>query len=126
MEYPSEYLYEALVQSTDDYVYICNMKTGFSVYSGAGKGFDLRRGSVLLLSTGRILCIRMTGIVFINPIWKSEKIKEMPIMWNFGQNRNGEYVWLRCRGHLIRDEYRNPALLAGSCTGWAARIRSIR
>lgn len=28
MDYPSELLYEALIQSTDDYIYFCNMKQG--------------------------------------------------------------------------------------------------
>ena len=35
MDYPAEYLYEAIVHSTDDYLYVCNMKTGVFQYTSA-------------------------------------------------------------------------------------------
>ena len=38
MEYPSKFLYEALVNSTDDFIYFCDMKTGlFPIFSGSGR-----------------------------------------------------------------------------------------
>ena len=34
-EYDQNYLYDALVQSTDDYIYVCNMDTGVFRYPKA-------------------------------------------------------------------------------------------
>ncbi len=27
------------------------------------------------------------------------------------KNRSGEYIWLRCRGQLMRDEFGEPSIL---------------
>ncbi len=35
MEYRSEFLYDALINSTDDFIYVCNMKTGLFRYPPA-------------------------------------------------------------------------------------------
>ena len=119
MDYPSELLYEALIQSTDDYIYFCNMKTGVFHYSPAQvKEFDL------------------PGQIIKNPLPYWEKMVH-PEDWarfyksnmEIGENkrdshsvefrakkRSGEYVWLRCRGRLIRDSYGEPSLFAGIMT----------
>ena len=57
--------------------------------------------------------IRMTGIDFINQIWKSVKTEEMPIMEFRAKQRSGKYVWMRCRGYLTRDECGIPVIFAG-------------
>lgn len=36
-------------------------------------------------------------------------------------NRHGEWVWLRCRGHLERDEKGDPILFAGMITNLGRR-----
>ncbi len=40
------------------------------------------------------------------------------------RNRRGEWVWLRCRGRLERDEQGEPRLFAGFITNLSKRIRS--
>lgn len=119
MEYPSELLYEALKQSTDDFIYLCNMQTGVFCYPGA-----------------LIEEFALPGEVVKEPIPYWEKIvhpddwtrfvKSNEMIGKNGQdshavefrarNRMEEYVWLRCRGQLIRDEAGNPSLFAGIMT----------
>lgn len=116
MEYPTQWLYEALVHSTDDYIYICNMKSGIFRYSPA-----------------QVEMFELPGEVVENPLpyWKrivhpddwerfyksNMEIGENKIDYHTvefrAKKRSGEYVWLKCRGQLIRDEYGNPSLFAG-------------
>lgn len=72
MEYSSELLYDALIESTDDFIYMCNPKTGMFRYPATLVDMFGLPGEVVKhpLPTGRPLCIRKTGNVFINPIWK--------------------------------------------------------
>lgn len=116
IDYPSDLLYDALIQSTDDYVYFCNMKTGVFRYSPA-----------------QVAEFELPGQVVENPLPYWEKMVH-PEDWErfyrsnmeIGENqrdahfvefrarkRTGEYVWLRCRGRLIRDIYGEPSLFAG-------------
>ena len=92
--------------STDDFIYICNMKTGRFKY---------------------------TPKIIQNPIfiWKNivheddwEKFYQSNMEIGEGQtdyhlvefrakNKDGEYIWLKCRGHLMRDELENQVFLLG-------------
>lgn len=116
MEYASQVLYDALIQSTDDYLYLCNMKTGVFRYSPA-----------------LVAAFELPGEVVKSPLIYWRQIVH-PDDWErfyksnmeIGENkrdshnvefrarlRSGEYIWLRCRGHLMRDEYGEPLLFAG-------------
>lgn len=116
MDYPAEYLYDAIIRSTDDYVYICNMKTGTFQYTSA-----------------QVEDFGLPAEVMRNPLEYWRKIVH-PDDWErfyksnveIGENKrdahyvefrakmkDGEYKWIRCRGYLIRDEYGDPALFAG-------------
>ena len=39
------------------------------------------------------------------------------------RNRFGEWIWMRCRGYLIRDEFGNPNLFAGMITNLGKKNR---
>ncbi len=118
-EYDSTLLYDALINSTDDFIYICNMKTGVFRYSPAQAYlFDL------------------PGEIVENPlpIWKkivhpddwarfyksNMEIGENRMDYHSvefrAKNRNGEYQWLRCRGQLMRDEFGEPSMFTGIMT----------
>ena len=81
-QYDPTQLYEALIKSTDDFIYICNMKTGIFRYSPAQvKVFNL---------PGEIIDhplpfwnIPKIGNVFINQIWQLAKIRWIIILLNF-------------------------------------------
>lgn len=119
MDYPSRFLYDALICSTDDYIYLCNMKTGVFRYSPA-----------------QVEQFALPGEIVKNPLRYWKKIVH-PDDWErfyksnmeIGEDkrnshsvefrakkRTGEYVWLKCRGQLIRDEYGEASLFAGIMT----------
>ena len=117
--YDTELLYDALAQSTDDYVYVCNMKTGVFRYPPAMvEEFDL---------PGTI--IKNAVAVWGAKIHENDKMAFLESNQEIidgrtdshsieyrAKNRNGEWVWMRCRGHLERDENGAPSLFAGIIT----------
>ena len=114
--YRAEYLYEALLNSTDDFIYICDMKTGVFRYSPA-----------------QVELFGLPNEIMENPLpfWKEiihpddwERFYRSNV--EIGENKadyhsvefrakkyDGEYAWIRCRGQLIRDEDGEPCLFAG-------------
>lgn len=114
--YRAEYLYEALLNSTDDFIYICDMKTGVFRYSPA-----------------QVELFGLPNEIMEDPLpfWKeiihpddwerfyrsNVEIGENKTDYHFVEFRakkyDGEYAWIRCRGQLIRDEDGEPCLFAG-------------
>lgn len=117
--YEKEYLYDALVQSTDNYIYVCDMKTGaFRYPKSMVEEFDL---------PGEI--IKNAAAVFGEKIHAHDKQAflesnqeiedgrtDTHMVEYRAKNRRGEWVWLRCRGHVERDEHGVPKLFAGVIT----------
>lgn len=114
--YDTKLLYDALIRSTDEYIYICNMKNGVYRYpSGMVKEFQFPRE------------------VIKNPLpywkevvhpddWETFYLSNMEIGKEGKDNhlvefriraRDGEYHWVKCRGYLMRDEKDQPAVFAG-------------
>lgn len=119
MNYKTGLLYEALVRSTDDFIYLCDMKTGVFRYSPAQvRQFDLPGEFV----ENPLPCWK----AIVHPDdWERFYKSNMEIGENKrdshsvefrARNRGGEYVWMRCRGQLMRDEYGEPSLFAGIMT----------
>lgn len=114
--YRAEYLYEALLNSTDDFIYICDMKTGVFRYSPA-----------------QVELFGLPNEIMEDPLpfWKeiihpddwerfyksNMEIGENKTDYHFVEFRakkyDGEYAWIRCRGQLIRDEDGEPCLFVG-------------
>ena len=107
--YRAEYLYEALLNSTDDFIYICDMKTGVFRYSPA-----------------QVELFGLPNEIMENPLpfWKEiihpddwERFYRSKADYHSVEFRakkyDGEYAWIRCRGQLIRDEDGEPCLFAG-------------
>lgn len=111
--YDTKLLYDALIRSTDEYIYICNMKNGVYRYpSGMVKEFQFPRE------------------VIKNPLpywkevvhpddWETFYLSNMEIGKEGKDNhlvefriraRDGEYHWVKCRGYLMRDEKDQPAV----------------
>ncbi|HCU3028186.1 TPA: EAL domain-containing protein, partial [Clostridioides difficile] len=118
-DYNSTLLYDALIRGTDEYIYICNMKTGVFRYSPS-----------------QVELFDLPGEIVKNPLVYWKKIVH-PEDWNRfyksnteigknqmdyhtvefrAKNRSGEYIWLRCRGQLMRDEFGEPSIFAGIMT----------
>nr|WP_195268457.1 GGDEF and EAL domain-containing protein [Eubacterium sp. 1001713B170207_170306_E7] len=111
--------YSAIIRSTDDYVYIVDMKTDMALVSpNMERDFEL---------PGR----QFEGLV---PMWgglvhekdRARYIESIDEMLRGGtdihhveyqvRNRKGEYVWVLCRGVLQKDDQNQPAMFAGVVT----------
>lgn len=118
-KYDPSQLYEALIKSTDDFIYICNMKTGIFRYSPSQvKEFNLP-GEIM----DKPLSFWKT---IVHPDdWERFYKSNMEIGENKmdyhsvefrAKNSEGEYIWLKCRGQLMRDDVGEPNLFAGIMT----------
>lgn len=118
-EYDKERLYDALVESTDDYIYVCNMKTGIFKYTKAMvEEFGLP-GEVIdnAASVWGSKVHPDDRVAFLE---SNQEITDGRATFHCVEyraiNRNREWVWVRCRGHLELDENGNPLLFAGFIT----------
>lgn len=112
-------LYDAIVSSTDDYVYIIDMKENVALVSeNMAADFEL---------PGRVVP-KLTEVwgAFVHPRDVKRYLDSLERMLKGEtdehnveyqiKNRKGEYVWLHCRGLLKRDESGNPTVFAGAVT----------
>lgn len=118
-QYNQARLYDALIESTDDYIFIGNMKTGVFRYPPdmvAEFGFP---GEVVENAaacwSGLIHPHDETHFLESNQEIADGRAEEHNIEYR-ARNTEGEWIWLRCRGKLIRDKYGNPDMFAGIIT----------
>lgn len=117
--YNKGHLLDALVQSTDDYIYVCNMKTGVFRYPKAMvEEFDLP-GQVIKNAAAvwgaRVHEDDRGMFLEANQEIADGRTTSYCVEYR-ALNRWGEWVWLRCRGHLVRDPRGEPDLFAGIIT----------
>lgn len=117
--YDSELLYDALVQSTDDYLYVCNMKTGVFRYPRAMvEEFDLPDEVIANAAAvwgAKVYEKDRKAFLESNQEITDGRTNTHCVEYR-AVNRRGEWVWLRCRGHLEYDVHGKPALFAGFIT----------
>ena len=83
-QYDPTQLYEALIKSTDDFIYICNMKTGILDIHQPSKSFNLPGVNYYHpLPFWKAIVHPKIGNVFINQIWQLAKIRWIIILLNF-------------------------------------------
>lgn len=114
--YNTNLLYSALVQSTDDYLYICNMKTNTFLYTQKMvEDFDLP-GQVIENAASvwgnRIHENDKKAFLEANQIISDGRSDSHEVEYR-ALNKKNEWVWLRCRGHVMKDELGDPTLFAG-------------
>lgn len=118
-EYDKEHLFEALAESTENYIYVGNLKTGTFRYSpNMVEEFDLP-GQIVpdaaLFWAEKIHPHDSQVFLEANQEVAGGKAESHSVEYR-AKNRSGEWVWLRCRGHMIRDEEGRPNLFAGIIT----------
>lgn len=117
--YDKERLYDALVQSTDDYIYVCNMKTGVFKYTKAmAEEFNLPGEVIENAATvwgGRVHPDDKAAFLEANQEITDKRATAHCVEYR-ALNRKGEWVWVRCRGHLELDAEGEPILFAGFIT----------
>lgn len=115
-EYDKEHLYDALVSSTDDYVFVGNMKTGIFRYPSAMvEEFGLPGQIVENAAAfwGDIIHPHdEKGFLESNQEIADGRTEYHDIEYR-AKNVRGEWIWLRCRGKMVRDEQGIPNLFAG-------------
>lgn len=116
MDFEREYLYDALVESTDDYIFVGNMKTGTFRYSRAMADEFGLPGEVVENAAafwGRLIHPHdKEGFLESNQEVADGRTEAHCIEYR-AKNVKGEWVWLRCRGHMIRGQQGEPELFAG-------------
>lgn len=118
-EYDKEHLYDALVSSTDDYIFVGNMKTGVFRYPPAMvEEFGLPGMIVENAAAfwGRIIHPHDEMAFLESNQEIADGRAEYHNIEYRAKNARGEWIWLRCRGKMIRDEYGAPNLFAGMIT----------
>lgn len=112
-------LYDALLNSTDDFIYVCDMKSGIFRYSPAQvKLFGLPQE---IIENPLPLWKEIVHPQDWERFYKSNmQIGENQMDYHSVEFRaktvKNEYIWLKCRGQLMRDEYGEPSIFAGIMT----------
>ena len=112
-------LYDAIVSSTDDYIYIVDMKKDLALVSeNMARDFELPGRLVpgLVPLWGASVHERDRGRYFqsIQEMMDGET-DEHNVEYQI-RNRKGEYIWVVCRGRLKRDGVGEPIMFAGVVT----------
>ncbi len=118
-EYDKEHLFDALLYSTDDYIFVGNMKTGTFRYPPAMvEEFGLPGQIVENAAAfwGEIIHPHdEEGFLESNQDIADGRTEYHDIEYR-ARNVRGEWIWLRCRGKMIRDEQGVPNMFAGMIT----------
>ena len=118
-EYDKEHLYEALIAGTDDYIFVGNMKTGVFRYPPKMvEEFGLPGEVVENAAAFWGELIHPHDEQYF--LESNQEIADGRASYHNieyrARNIRGEWVWLRCRGKMIPDEYGDPGLFAGMIT----------
>lgn len=116
LSYDPKLLYEALLKSTDEYIYICNMKTGLFRYPAVMVNeFDFP-GEILknpLPYWKKIVHPDDWEKFYLSNIEIGKDGRDVHFVEFRALSKKGEYQWLKCRGFLMRDACNEPAVFAG-------------
>lgn len=119
LEYDSLRLYNALVKSTDSYIFVSNMKTGIFRYSPSMvEEFGLPQSIVENAAAvwgGKVHPDDKAAFMEANQIIADGRSDFHCVEYR-AKNRKGEWIWVRCRGYLERDGDGEPSLFAGFIT----------
>lgn len=110
-------LIEAINRSTDDYLFVWDIKSDSRWFFGdIDKYYDIRKDGSSTNTTPEMLKI-------IHPADSAEVLKSLEQIANGEKdthnmnyrwiNRAGEKVWINCHGTLIRDNDKNPHIMLG-------------
>ena len=112
-EYDKDKFYEALILSAEDYIYVCDLRTNIARLPD-NFIYDFN------LTDNYISNFSYVWLEKIHPDDRSMYLKSLEDMMigvtddhsldYRALNRNNEWIWVRCRGHLIRDDNNQPEL----------------
>lgn len=119
LEYDALRLYDALVKSTDAYVFVSNIKTGIFRYSPSmveefGLPGEIVENAAAVWGS-KVHPGDKAAFLEANQIIADGRSDSHCVEYR-ARNRKGEWVWVRCRGYLERDQQGEPGLFAGFIT----------
>lgn len=119
LDYDALRLYRALTKSTDAYVFVSNVKTGIFRYSPSmveefGLPGEIVENAAAVWGS-KVHPDDQAAFLEANQIIADGRSDSHCVEYR-AKNRKGEWVWVRCRGYLERDERGEPALFAGFIT----------
>lgn len=124
--YDTSRLYDALIQSTDSYIYVCNMRTGVFRYPPAMVA-EFGLPSEVIANAAAVWGAKVhphDKRIFLESNQEiTDGRTDVHCVEYRARNVRGEWVWLRCRGHLQRDANGEPVLFAGFITNLGKRNR---
>ena len=100
-------LLESLKVSTDDYLYLMNIETGYvRFFGGNNSSFNLADGSEISSDIDKILSyVHINDHALVrDAIYSIIKRDTEIIDINFRMNNNNSMRWVNCRGNVIKDE----------------------
>jgi diguanylate cyclase (GGDEF)-like protein len=124
--YDGDRLYDALIRSTDDYIYQGNVKTGtFRYPPDMVQEFDLPGEIVPNAAAvwGQLVHPDDQQIFLESNQEVTDGRVDSHYVEYRAKNRYGQWVWLRCRGYLERDDQGQPDFFAGIITNLGRRNR---
>lgn len=118
--------YDAVVRSTDDYIYVVDMKTDTALVSdNMVRDFELPGRLIpgLVPLWGSFIHERDQGRYYESiDLMTQGDTDEHNVEYQI-RNRNNEYVWVICRGVLKRNPGGEPLMFAGIVTNLSSRGR---
>lgn len=122
--YDNETFYNALTSSTDDYIFVGNMKTGVFRYPQAMvEEFGLP-GQVVKNAAafwGDLIHPHDEAYFLESNQNIADGREDYHNIEYRARNVNGDWIWLRCRGKMIRDEDGRPGMFAGMISNLGKR-----
>lgn len=118
------FLYDAVVNSTDDYVFVVDLKTDIALISdNMSADFNLpgRLTNGLVPTWGALIHEKDRARFFASMdsmVCGTDNSHRMEYQV---LNRQGEFVWVFCRGLLQRDAFGNPLTFAGTVANLSIR-----
>lgn len=125
-QYDKERLYDALSASTEDYVYVSDVRTGTFRYPKAmveefGLPGEIVENAAAVWGE-KIHPDDQQAFLESNQEILDGRSDSHTVEYR-AKNRRGEWVWLRCRGRMERDGEGNPSLFAGMIQNLGKRSR---
>ncbi|WP_367942033.1 bifunctional diguanylate cyclase/phosphodiesterase [Enterocloster citroniae] len=123
-KYDNETFYNALTSSTEDYIFVGNMKTGVFRYPQAMvEEFGLP-GQVVMNAAafwGGLIHPHDEAYFLESNQNIADGREDYHNIEYRARNVKGEWIWLRCRGKMVRDEEGRPELFAGMISNLGKR-----
>lgn len=125
-----ETLYQALAESTDDFIYMNDCQTGVFQYPGALTklfAFPKESRNAPLSDWKKIVHPDDWERFYHSHMEIMQDLREELLVEFRAKNRKGEYVWLKSRGKVLRDRDGNQMLFTGtiSLMGRQSKVDSL-